>query len=95
MTEAATERELLVLPRFKVLGFLYQVDESDYRSLEEFTGLSIPDISKAVGFLDDRSLVQARMERIGRYAHTVVRATPLGVRTFRNLLDGLRKYGIS
>ncbi|MEI2268828.1 hypothetical protein OHB93_05880 [Microbacterium sp. No. 7] len=55
----------------------------------------MPDISKAVGFLDDRSLVQVRKERIGRYAHTVVRATPLGVRTFRNLLDGLRKYGIS
>ncbi len=95
MTDTVTERELLVLPRFKVLGFLCQVDESDYPSLKEFTGLSTPDISKAIGFLEDRGLAQVRKEKNGRYAQTVVRATERGVRTFRSLLDGLRKYGLS
>jgi len=94
MSDVATERELLVLPRFKVLGFLCQVDESDYRSLEKFTGLTTPDISKAVGFLDDRGLVEVRKERSGRYSQTIVRATGDGVKAFRSLLDGLRKYGL-
>jgi len=95
MSEVVTERELLVLPRFKVLGFLCQVDESDYPSLKEFTGLNTPDISKAIGFLEDRGLVQVRKEKSGRYSQTIVRATEQGVRVFRSLLDGLRKYGLS
>ncbi|GMA30109.1 hypothetical protein GCM10025875_01010 [Litorihabitans aurantiacus] len=88
------ERELLVLPRFKVLGFLAQVEESDYASIADFTGLSVPDISRAVGFLDDRALVDVRKDRNGRYARTQVRATDDGVREFRALLATLRRYGL-
>lgn len=95
MRSEVNERELLVVPRFKVLGFLCQVEEADYPALVEFTELSIPDISRSVGFLADRGLVQVRKERTGRVAHTIIRATPDGIREFRALLEGLRKYGLS
>lgn len=81
-------------PRFKVLGFLYQVEESDYRTIQEFTGLSIPDISRAVGYLDEHNLILVRKERNGRYPQTVVAASDQGRKQFSALLRELKKYGV-
>lgn len=87
------QRALFSPPRFKTLGFLAQVEESDYRSIQEFTGLSLPDVSRAVGFLDQHRLVHVRKERIGRYPLTVVCASSAGRTEFSMLLKELKKYG--
>ncbi|NKG20969.1 transcriptional regulator [Paeniglutamicibacter terrestris] len=87
------QRALFSPPRFKTLGFLVQVEESDYPSIQKFTGLSLPDVSRAVGFLDENNLVQVRKERTGRYSVTVVRASEEGRAEFHRLLKSLRKYG--
>lgn len=71
-----------------------QVEESDYPSIQKFTDLSLPDVSRAVGFLDEHNLVQVRKERLGRYPVTVVRASDAGRAEFRLLLKALRKYGV-
>ncbi|UNX53751.1 transcriptional regulator [Georgenia sp. TF02-10] len=80
-------------PRFKVLGFLYQVEESDYPSIQQYTDLTVPEISRTVGNLDDAGWVRVRKERNGRYSQTVVQATDEGRKVFRELLDELRRYG--
>lgn len=87
------QRALFSPPRFKTLGFLVQVEESDYPSIQEFTGLSISDISRAVGFLDEHDLVHVSKERNGRYPVTVVSASEAGRAEFRLLLKDLKKYG--
>lgn len=93
MTEGYFDRALFSPARFKVLGFLCQVEESDYPSIEKFTSLKTHDISRAVAFLDDEQLVNVRKERNGRYAQTVVQATAMGRRRFGALLEELKKYG--
>lgn len=87
------QRALFSPPRFKTLGFLTQVEESDYPSIQEFTGLSLPDVSRAIGFLDEHNLVHVRKERNGRYPLTVVSASDTGRAEFRMLLKELKKYG--
>lgn len=87
------QRALFSPPRFKTLGFLTQVEESDYPSIQEFTGLSLPDVSRAVGFLDEQKLVHVSKGRNGRYPVTVVSASAAGRSEFHRLLKELRKYG--
>lgn len=93
VTEVDLQRALFSPPRFKTLGFLVQVEGSDHPSIQEFTGLSLPDVSRAVGFLDENNLVQVRKERTGWYSVTVVRASEEGRAEFHRLLKSLRKYG--
>lgn len=93
MNEVDLQRALFSPPRFKTLGFLAQVEESDYASIQEFTGLSLPDVSRAVGFLDEHNLVHVSKERNGRYPITVVSASEAGRAEFRLLLKELKKYG--
>lgn len=87
------QRALFSPPRFKTLGFLAQVEESDYPSIQKFTGLSLPEVSRAIGFLDEHELVHVSKERNGRYPVTVVSASKLGLSEFHKLLKELRKYG--
>ncbi|MGP9526861.1 transcriptional regulator [Glutamicibacter sp. AOP5-A2-18] len=87
------QRALFSPPRFKTMGFLIQVEKSDYPSIQEFTGLSLPDVSRAVGFLDEHDLVHVSKERNGRYPVTVVSASEAGRAEFRLLLKELKKYG--
>lgn len=94
MSDETLDRSLFTPPRFKVLGFLVQVEESDYPSIQEFTGLSTPDISRAVSYLDDARLVRVRKELKGRYPYTVVQATDVGRRRFKALISSLKKYGV-
>lgn len=95
MNKEYLDRSLFTPPRFKVLGFLVQVEESDYSSIQEFTGLSTPDISRAVSYLDDAKLVRVHKELKGRYPHTVVQATDEGRRRFKAMLSSLKKYGLN
>ncbi|MBF4548692.1 MULTISPECIES: transcriptional regulator [unclassified Pseudoclavibacter] len=94
MSETPELRALFSPPRFKVLGFLVQVEESDYASIGEFTGLGVPEISRTVKFLDEAGLVQVRKGQKGRYPQTLVRATPSGRERFRELLADLQRYGL-
>ncbi|MHC6176407.1 transcriptional regulator [Glutamicibacter sp. X7] len=87
------QRALFSPPRFKTLGFLTQVEMSDYPSIQEFTGLSLPEVSRAVGFLDEHGLVHVRKIRNGRYAQTEVAASEKGLTEFRKLLKEIKKYG--
>ncbi|MGO3884701.1 MAG: transcriptional regulator [Mycetocola sp.] len=95
MRDSDLERALFVRPRFKTLGFLVQVEESDYPSIQDYTGLSLPDLSKAVSFLNENGLVHVRKEREGRYQVTIVRASDDGVRAFRRMLKELKRYGVT
>ncbi|MHA7158656.1 transcriptional regulator [Glutamicibacter endophyticus] len=89
------QRALFSPPRFKTLGFLTQVEKSNYPSIQEFTGLSLPDVSRAVGFLDEHGLVHVSKGRVGRYAQTEVSVSEKGIAEFRKLLKEIRKYGAS
>ncbi|PPF34961.1 hypothetical protein C5E05_14045 [Pseudoclavibacter sp. AY1H1] len=94
VSETPELRALFSPPRFKVLGFLVQVEESDYASIGEFTDLGVPEISRTVKFLDEAGLVQVRKGQKGRYPQTLVRATPSGRERFRELLADLQRYGL-
>ncbi len=80
----------LVAPkRFVTLAHLNQVEQADYPALQAATGLSTPDISKIVRDLEERDLVVVSKERRARYGATMVRLSPLGRETFKNLLATL------
>ncbi|MDJ0336624.1 transcriptional regulator [Cryobacterium sp. PH31-O1] len=93
MSEEPINKVLYPLQRFKVLGFLCQVESSNYGSIGEFTGLSVSDISKTIRTLEDHGYVMVRKTRRGRYPETLVRATELGQSEMKKLLRGLKKYG--
>ncbi|NLD84448.1 MAG: transcriptional regulator [Actinomycetales bacterium] len=68
-----------------------QVEQADYSALQETTGLSMPDLSKVLRDLEDRGLVEISKERKNRYGTTLVRLTPEGRGTFRNLVSTLNR----
>ncbi|GGF33342.1 hypothetical protein GCM10010922_05620 [Microbacterium sorbitolivorans] len=82
----------LVAPkRFVTLSHLSQVEQADYPALQESTDLSMPDLSKILRDLEERGLVEISKERKNRYGSTLVRLTPEGRRTFRNLIETLNR----
>lgn len=93
MTTESDLKALFSPPRFKVLGFLSQVEVTDYPTIEEFTGLSVPEISRVVGYLQEHGLAHATKEAKGRYTVTMVAASDLGRKRFRELWRELKKYG--
>jgi DNA-binding MarR family transcriptional regulator len=74
------------------MGFLCQVEKSNYKSIGEFTGLSMPDISRTVGTLEKHGYVKVWKERNERYPETIVISTELGRSEMAALVKELRKY---
>ncbi|WP_104190637.1 transcriptional regulator [Cryobacterium sp. Y82] len=74
------------------MGFLCQVEKSNYASLGEFTSLSITDMSKTIRVLRENEYVLVGKERRERYSETIVRSTELGRREMVQLIRALKKY---
>lgn len=89
MSYAEIDAHLVAPKRFVTLSHLSQVEQADYSALQETTGLSMPDLSKVLRDLEDRGLVEISKERKNRYGTTLVRLTPEGRGTFRNLVSTL------
>lgn len=85
-------KELYPIQRFKIMGYLKQVERANYSSISDFTELSYPEISKTVKFLEERGYVNARKIRSGRYPETVVEISREGSQQFADLLRALRKF---
>lgn len=83
---------LYPLQRFKLMGYLCQVERSNYRSITEFTQLAAPEISRTVATLEQHGYVQVWKDRNGRYPETVVAATDLGRREMKTLVRALARY---
>ncbi|MGP5220771.1 transcriptional regulator [Arthrobacter rhombi] len=83
---------LYPIQRFKVMGYLCQVEKSNYGSIAAFTGLSLPEISRTVKTLEEHGYVKVWKDRNGRYPETVVRATETGQDSMRTMLNSLRRY---
>ena len=82
----------LVAPkRFVTMAHLNQVEQADYPALQETTGLSTPDLSKIVRDLEERGLAEVTKERRSRYGRTLVRLTPEGQKTFKELLATINR----
>lgn len=82
----------LVAPkRFVTLSHLSQVEQADYPTLQDSTGLSTSDLSRILRDLEERSLVEISKERKNRYGATLVRLTPEGRHTFQNLVTTLNR----
>lgn len=92
MTDETINKVLYPLQRFKVMGFLCQVEKSNYASIGEFTGLGITDISKTIRTLEDHGYVQVWKTRRDRYSETIVRSTPSGQADMAALIQALKKY---
>jgi DNA-binding MarR family transcriptional regulator len=83
---------LYPLQRFKVMGYLCQVEKSNYSSIKDFTGLSVPEISRTVKVLEEHEYVMVWKQRSGRYPETIVKATEAGRQAMRTLVENLRRY---
>lgn len=92
MIDDSINKVLYPLQRFKVMGFLCQVEKSNYASIGEFTSLSITDISKTIRVLRENEYVLVGKERRERYSETIVRSTDLGRREMAQLIRALKKY---
>lgn len=92
MIDESINKVLYPLQRFKVMGFLCQVEKSNYASIGEFTSLSITDISKTIRALRENGYVKVGKERRERYSETIVRSTELGRREMAQLIRALKKY---
>jgi len=95
MTGEHINKVLYPVQRFKVMGFLCQVEKSNYESIAEFTNLSAPDISKTVRALEDNGYVKVWKIRRDRYPETIVRSTELGRSEMFNLIQVLKKYSVT
>lgn len=83
---------LYPLQRFKLMGYLCQVERSNYRSITEFTQMAAPEISRTVATLEQHGYVQVWKDRNGRYPETIVAATELGRREMKALVRALARY---
>jgi DNA-binding MarR family transcriptional regulator len=91
MTFRDIDAHLIAPKRFVTLAHLHQVEQADYPALQEATDLSTPDLSKIIRDLEERGLVHVTKERRTRYGVTVVRLTPEGQETFKELLTTLNR----
>lgn len=83
------DAHLLAPKRFVTLAHLNQVEQADYPGLQEVTGMSTPDLSKAIRDLEERGLVEVTKQRKNRYGYTVVRLSSEGRKRFGRLLQTL------
>ncbi len=90
MTEI--NKDLYPIQRFKIMGYLNQVERSNYSSISDFTGLSYSEISRTVKFLEENEYLNTRKVKLGRYPETIVEISRLGSREFTNLVQELRKF---
>ncbi|MGP6171028.1 transcriptional regulator [Microbacterium sp. A204] len=91
MSYAEIDAHLVAPKRFVTLSHLSQVEQADYSALQETTGLSKPDLSKILRDLEERGLVEVSKERKNRYGTTLIRLTPEGRGTFRELVTTLNR----
>ncbi|WAP52642.1 transcriptional regulator [Arthrobacter sp. ATA002] len=91
MAHTELDAHLVAPKRFVTMAHLSQVEQADYPSLQETTGLSTPDLSKIIRDLEERGLVEVSKERRSRYGTTRVRLTPEGQKTFRALLSTINR----
>ena len=82
---------LYPIQRFRIAGYLSQVERADYKSIAEFTGLSYPEISKNVKVLEEWEYVNVQKIRSGRYAQTVVELSAKGRSELKKLVQTLRR----
>lgn len=82
---------LLAPKRFVTLAHLNQVEQTDFLTLQETTGLSTTDMSKILKDLDTRGLVHLSKERKERYGVTLVCLSETGQRTFKKLMQTLNR----
>ncbi|MCC3268072.1 transcriptional regulator [Arthrobacter gengyunqii] len=91
MVHTELDAHLVAPKRFVTMAHLNQVEQADYSSLQQTTGLSSPDLSKIIRDLEERGLVEVTKERRSRYGTTLVRLTPQGQKTFKALLTTINR----
>lgn len=84
-------KDLYPIQRFRVTGYLSQVERANYKALSEGTGLSYPEISKNVKFLEEKGYVSVRKQRSGRYSETIVELSGKGRSELKLLVRTLRR----
>lgn len=85
-------KDLYPIQRFKLVGYLKQVERANYSSISDFTGLTYSEISRTVKFLEERGYLNARKIRSGRYPETIVELSPKGSSEFSILVQALRRF---
>ena len=85
-------KDLYPIQRFKLLGYLNQVERSNYDSVSKFTNLSYPEISRTVKFLEERGYVSTRKMKSGSYPETIIEISRHGQTEFVKLVNELRKF---
>ncbi|WP_417365262.1 transcriptional regulator [Glutamicibacter arilaitensis] len=73
------------------MAHLNQVEQTDFPTLQETTGLSTTDMSKILKDLETRGLVHLSKERKERYGVTLVCLSETGQRTFKKLMQTLNR----
>lgn len=91
MAYSELDAHLIAPKRFVTMAHLNQVEQADYPALRATTGLSTPDLSKIIRDLEERGLVDVTKERRSRYGTTLVRLTPEGQKTFKELLATINR----
>jgi len=64
--------------RLRICAYLSGCDEADFKAVQEFCGLSQPNLSKNLTVLADRGYVEIRKVASGRYTKTRLRLTATG-----------------
>ena len=80
MTEI--NKDLYPIQRFKIMGYLNQVERSNYSSISDFTGLSYSEISRTVKFLEENEYLNTRKVKLGRYPAAAVIRTSVNNTTY-------------
>lgn len=91
MSYTEIDAHLVAPKRFVTMSHLSQVEQADYPALQETTGLSMPDLSEILRDLEERGLIEITKERRTRYGNTLVRLSPAGKQTFKNLVTTLNR----
>ncbi|WP_337062889.1 transcriptional regulator [Kineococcus sp. G2] len=64
--------------RLRICAYLSGCDEADFKAVQEFCGLSQPNLSKNLTALAERGYVDIRKVASGRYTKTRLRLTATG-----------------
>lgn len=77
--------------RLSVLATLYEMQQCDFSSLSEVTGLTDGNLSRHLKVLEDSNLVRVTKVFVGRRPRTLLELTADGIVAFENELTVLRR----
>lgn len=84
--------DLLVTPvRLSICGYLAGCDEADFKSVQEYCGMTQSNLSKQLTILSDRGYLVVRKVTVGRYARTRLQLTDAGRAALTGHIDYLQE----